>query len=69
MANDYSSKFELFREFFAHNEELDIEKLREEEHGKRKRGEKGREREGEKEGDELVLKRYLSPYHSFLYVI
>ena len=35
MANEYSSKFELFREFFARNEELDIDKLREEEHGER----------------------------------
>ncbi len=55
MANDYSSKFELFREFFAHNEDLDIEKLREEEHGKRERGREREKGERERERRETNL--------------
>jgi len=34
LAEEYSSKFEPFREFFAENEELNLEKMQEEEHGK-----------------------------------
>ena len=33
VANEYAEKFELFREFFAENEEFDVEALSEEEHG------------------------------------
>lgn len=32
-AEEYSSKFEPFREFFAENEGLDLDKMQEEEHG------------------------------------
>ena len=33
-ANDYASRFEPYREFYQSNEELDIEKMEEEDHGK-----------------------------------
>jgi len=33
LAEEYSSKFEPFREFFAENEGLNLEKMQEEEHG------------------------------------
>lgn len=32
-ANDYRKKFEPYRDFYRENEALDVEKLREEEHG------------------------------------
>ena len=33
VADEYAGKFELFKEFFALNETLDVEKLQEEDHG------------------------------------
>ena len=33
-ANDYASRFEPYREFYQSNEELDIEKMEEEDHGR-----------------------------------
>lgn len=36
LAEEYSSKFEPFQNFYAENEELNLEKMQEEEHGKYK---------------------------------
>ena len=41
VANDYRQKFEPYRAFYEENEELDVEKLTEEDHGEERGGARG----------------------------